>query len=82
MKRAELLGVMLGSAAILRAQRVEAAPSLNPLVLATGWLGGHSTLAGLHGRIVLVDVFTFECINCTNITPALKQLYAPSTSQT
>jgi thiol-disulfide isomerase/thioredoxin len=76
MKRAALLGVMLGSAAILRAQRVEAAPSLSPLALATGWLGGHPTLASLRGRIVLVDVFTFECINCTNITPALKQLYA------
>lgn len=76
MKRAALLGAILGSAAILRAQRVEAAPSLNPLALATGWLGRHPTLASLRGRIVLVDVFTFECINCTNITPALKHLYA------
>src|SRR3984885_5849155 len=75
MKRAPLFAAILGGAA-MRAQRAEAAPSLSSLALATGWLGGHPTLASLRGRIVLVDVFTFECVNCTNITPALKQLYA------
>jgi thiol-disulfide isomerase/thioredoxin len=76
MKRATLLAAILGGAAMLRAQRAEAAPSLGSLALATGWLGGHPPLATLRGRVVLVDVFTFECINCTNITPALKRLYA------
>jgi thiol-disulfide isomerase/thioredoxin len=76
MKRAALLAAILGGAAMLRAQRAEAAPSLGSLALATGWLGGHPTLATLRGRVVLVDVFTFECINCTNITPALTRLYA------
>jgi len=75
MKRAALLATILGGASMLRAQRAEAA-SLGSLALATGWLGGHPTLASLRGRVVLVDVFTFECINCTNITPALKNLYA------
>jgi thiol-disulfide isomerase/thioredoxin len=76
MKRSALLAAIIGSAGLLRAQRAEAAPSLGSLALATGWLGGHPTLASLRGRVVLVDVFTFECINCTNITPALKHLYA------
>lgn len=76
MKRSALLAAIIGSAALLRAQRAEAALSLGSLALATGWLGGHPTLASLRGRVVLVDVFTFECINCTNITPALKHLYA------
>jgi thiol-disulfide isomerase/thioredoxin len=76
MKRAALLATILGSAAMLQAHRAEAMPTLGSLALATGWLGGHPTLASLRGRVVLVDVFTFECINCTNITPALKNLYA------
>jgi thiol-disulfide isomerase/thioredoxin len=76
MNRAALLATMLGGAAILRARRAEAEPSLGALSLATGWLGGPPSLASLRGRVVLVDVFTFECINCTNITPALKTLYA------
>src|ERR1700733_8796528 len=75
MKRAPLFAPILGGAA-MSAQRAEAPPSLSSLTLATGWLGGHPTLASLRGRVVLVDVFTFECINCTNITPALKNLYA------
>src|SRR5271156_2478 len=75
MKRAALLATILGGASMLRAQRAEAA-ILVSLALATGWLGGPPTLASLRGRVVLVDVFTFECINCTNITPALKNLYA------
>src|SRR5271156_5971381 len=76
MKRAALLAAILGGEAMVHARRAEAAPSLGALALATGWLGGHPTLASLRGRVVLVDVFTFECINCTNITPALKNLYA------
>ncbi|HTW83355.1 MAG TPA: redoxin domain-containing protein [Candidatus Sulfotelmatobacter sp.] len=76
MKRAALLATILGGAAILRAQCAQAAPSLGSLALATGWLGGHPTLASLRGRVVLLDVFTFECVNCTNVTPALKNLYA------
>ena len=76
MTRAALLATILGGTAVLQARRSEAAPSLGALTLATGWLGGHATVASLRGRVVLVDVFTFECINCTNITPALKHLYA------
>lgn len=48
---------------------------LAPLSLATGWLGGYVTAASLHGRAVLVDVFTFECVNCVRVTPGLKRLY-------
>ncbi len=50
--------------------------SLLPLQLATSWLGAHPSLSSLHGRVVLVDIFTFECINCVRITPNLKRLYA------
>jgi thiol-disulfide isomerase/thioredoxin len=76
MNRATALAAILGGAAILNARRVEAAPSLGSLALATDWLGAHPTIASLRGRVVLIDVFTFECINCRNITPALKRLYS------
>jgi thiol-disulfide isomerase/thioredoxin len=52
------------------------AADLKPLSLATGWLGGHASAASLRGRVVLLDVFTFECVNCVNVTPNLKRLYA------
>ncbi len=67
---------MLGAAAMLNTPCAEAAPGLGSLALATDWLESHPTVASLRGRVVLVDVFTFECINCTNVTPALKRLYA------
>jgi thiol-disulfide isomerase/thioredoxin len=76
MNRSTALAAMFGAAALLNAQRADAAPGLGSLALATDWLGLHPTVASLRGRVVLVDVFTFECINCTNITPALKRLYA------
>jgi thiol-disulfide isomerase/thioredoxin len=76
MNRSAAFAAMLGMAAIVSAQRAEAAPGLDSLARATDWLGSHPTVASLRGRVVLVDVFTFECINCANITPALKRLYA------
>jgi thiol-disulfide isomerase/thioredoxin len=40
-----------------------------------GWVGQPATAAGLAGKVVVVDVFTFGCINCKNVTPNLKALY-------
>ncbi len=34
------------------------------------------TLAGLHGHVVLVDFWTYTCINCIRTLPFLKGLYA------
>ena len=34
------------------------------------------TLAGLHGKVVLVDFWTYTCINCIRTLPFLKGLYA------
>jgi cytochrome c biogenesis protein CcdA/thiol-disulfide isomerase/thioredoxin len=39
--------------------------------------GGRSlALAGLHGHVVLVDFWTYTCINCIRTLPFLKGLYA------
>jgi thiol-disulfide isomerase/thioredoxin len=34
------------------------------------------TIAGLHGRVVLIDFWTYTCINCIRTLPFLKGLYA------
>lgn len=54
--------------------------SLTPLVKASSWLNGTPSRASLRGKVVLVDVFTFDCINCKNITPNLRSLERTKTS--
>jgi cytochrome c biogenesis protein CcdA/thiol-disulfide isomerase/thioredoxin len=34
------------------------------------------TLSGLHGHVVLVDFWTYTCINCIRTLPYLKRMYA------
>lgn len=64
--------VLLLSAGV-RAQ--EPAPELTG---AKGWLNTDKplTLAGLRGKIVLLDFWTYGCINCIHIIPDLKKLEA------
>ena len=73
MKR--LLAAMAAFVA-LAAVPAHAAPSLEPVLAAKTWINGHPTAASLRGKVVLVDVFTFGCINCKNITPNLRHLHA------
>lgn len=46
-----------------------------PLPPAKDWLNGKPTPASLAGRVVIVDVFTFDCINCKHVVPELRALY-------
>ncbi|HEY0798486.1 MAG TPA: thioredoxin-like domain-containing protein, partial [Candidatus Baltobacteraceae bacterium] len=48
--------------------------SFSPLIAASSWLNGAPSEASLSGKVVLVDVFTFDCINCKNVTPNLRKL--------
>jgi thiol-disulfide isomerase/thioredoxin len=50
--------------------------SLAPVLHASeGWLNGGADAAALRGKVVVVDVFTFGCENCRNVTPNLRALY-------
>lgn len=49
--------------------------TLTPILRYTDWLGARPTAESLAGRVVLVDVFTFACYNCQNITPNLRTLH-------
>ncbi len=41
-----------------------------------GWLNSPPlTLAGLRGKVVLIDFWTFSCVNCVRTIPHLKTLY-------
>jgi hypothetical protein len=54
--------------------RVPADASLDTLFRARDWVNGTPGRDALRGKVVLVDVFTFDCINCKNITPNLRTL--------
>jgi thiol-disulfide isomerase/thioredoxin len=42
-----------------------------------GWVNSPPlALAGLHGKVVLIDFWTYSCINCIRTFPGLKTLYA------
>jgi thiol-disulfide isomerase/thioredoxin len=49
------------------------APELNNTV----WLNTPAPLklANLRGQVVLIDMWTFDCINCQHVIPSLKQWY-------
>jgi thiol-disulfide isomerase/thioredoxin len=58
------------------AARAGDATTLAPVLAASDWLNGRPTADNLRGKVVLVDVFTFGCYNCKNVTPNLRKLHA------
>ncbi len=52
------------------------AAALTALLAATTWLNGTPSADSLRGKVVVVDVFTFDCFNCKNVTPNLRKLNA------
>lgn len=56
-----------------------AAPEFTGL---TGWLNSPPlTLAGLRGRVVLIDFWTYSCVNCVDTFPYLRTFYNDYTPQ-
>jgi methionine-S-sulfoxide reductase len=48
-----------------------------PLTGATGWLNSRPlTREGLRGKVVVVDFWTYSCINCLRAMPYINQWYA------
>jgi thiol-disulfide isomerase/thioredoxin len=53
------------------------ATTLGPVYRASqGWLNGRVTPSDTAGKVVIVDVFTFDCYNCKNVVPNLRALDA------
>jgi thiol-disulfide isomerase/thioredoxin len=82
MRRSLLLAlalVVLGAGPATRAASAAPARSetLAPIYAASqGWLNGRLTPADTAGKVVIVDVFTFDCYNCKNVVPNLRALNA------
>lgn len=69
--------LMFGPAAGSAASAGAHAASLAPVYAASqGWLNGRVTPADTAGKVVIVDVFTFDCYNCKNVVPNLRTLNA------
>lgn len=50
--------------------------TLNAILGAGSWMDGHPSAADLRGKVVVLDVFTVDCINCRHVVPELRSLDA------
>ncbi len=85
MRNTVLILAALVSIAWLSAARSPASAGgsdLAPLYTAGTWLNGSASQASLSGKVVIVDVFTFDCINCKHVVPNLRRLLAAQNPQT
>jgi thiol-disulfide isomerase/thioredoxin len=58
---------------VASAERPVAAPPF-PTPDRSHWIGEPQTWEGLRGRVVLLDVWTFECINCVHTIPWIREV--------
>jgi peroxiredoxin len=49
--------------------------TLQPVLHASDWLNA-TAAPDARGKVVVLDVFTVDCINCRNVIPELRSLYA------
>jgi thiol-disulfide isomerase/thioredoxin len=61
---------------LLLAKLMLAAVTFGPLLHATQWIGSAPTAKALSGKVVVIDVFTYSCINCQHVVPELRRLRA------
>ena len=50
------------------------AATLAPVTQAAAWINGPASSQSLRGKVVVLDVFTFDCINCKHVVPELRTL--------
>ena len=75
MRRLMILAATI--AALVGAGPVRTPATLAPVYGASqGWLNGRLTPGDTAGKVVIVDVFTFDCYNCKNVVPNLRALNA------
>ncbi len=48
--------------------------ALQPVYHAAAWYNGRVEAGATKGKVVLVDVFTVDCINCRNVIPEIQRL--------
>jgi thiol-disulfide isomerase/thioredoxin len=70
-----IVAIALTAVAGTGARGAGAAPTLEPIAAYGDWIAARPAPSDLHGKVVLVDIFTFGCYNCQNVTPNLRALY-------
>jgi thiol-disulfide isomerase/thioredoxin len=60
---------------MIAALLLAAATTLAPVLSATAWVNAGGP-PPTDGRVTVVDVFTFDCINCKHVVPELQRLRA------
>jgi thiol-disulfide isomerase/thioredoxin len=68
-----LLGLVVALATAGQSTRYDKAPefpSQNP----KEWIGPPRSMKALEGKVVILDVWTFMCINCVNTIPWIKEM--------
>jgi thiol-disulfide isomerase/thioredoxin len=80
MKRLLAAATAVVTLALPAASPAATSPGLAPVVAPGDWINGAATATSLNGKVVIVDVFTFDCFNCKNITPNLRTLHARTSS--
>jgi len=75
MKRFALVAVF-AALALGPAAAGSPATNLTPVLAARDWINARETPADTRGKVVIVDIFTFDCINCKHVTPELQRLHA------
>lgn len=52
-----------------------------PLLNSSDWIGTAPRAQSFTGKVVVVDVFTYSCINCKHVVPELRALRARHSSR-
>jgi thiol-disulfide isomerase/thioredoxin len=76
MKRLTALLAALSLPLVFHTAAMAHPSGLAPVLAASDWINGRVEGAALAGKVVIVDVFTFECINCKHVVPNLQRLHA------
>jgi thiol-disulfide isomerase/thioredoxin len=71
-----ILASLIAAAAVSVSSAAAAQPvTLEHVLAANDWLNAKPTAASVRGKVVLLDFYTFGCINCKNTEPNLRALY-------
>jgi thiol-disulfide isomerase/thioredoxin len=73
--RSAFVGSLAAALVALAPASAFASPSLSAVLAANDWLNGRLTKADVNGKVVLLDFYTFDCINCKHVEPNLRELY-------
>lgn len=78
-RRLHVIGTVLLTGLMTFSLAAEIVPLSGPApeIVSETWLNSSpKTMSGLRGKVVLVEFWTFECWNCHNVEPYIKQWHA------